>query len=147
VSGFCLRIDRPSLARPGSSGAGLVLKENKMSISRHSFDDPVALAAEYLQRSGFQVLDSKWKCDLGEIAIVAVDRQVFVACEVKTRSGTRYGTPLEAAGRARQRRLRRLAVAWLDAHGGRYDRIRIDIIGLVHEGTGGYTIEHIRAVG
>lgn len=104
-------------------------------------------AASYLEHAGFRILDRNWRCAAGEIDIVAVDRQVFVVCEVKTRSGTRFGTPLEAVGRAKLRRLRRLAVAWLDAHGVRFDQIRIDIVGLVYEGTGGYTIEHLRGVG
>lgn len=104
-------------------------------------------AVEYLESVGFRILDRNWRCAEGEIDIVAVDRHVFVACEVKTRSGTRFGTPLEAVGRTKLRRLRKLAVLWLNAHGIRYELVRVDIVGLVYEGTGGYTIEHLRAVG
>jgi putative endonuclease len=104
-------------------------------------------AVDYLERAGFRVLDRNWRCAQGELDIVAVERHVFVACEVKTRSGTRYGTPLEAVGRAKRARLRRLAVSWLNAHGVRFDQVRIDVLGLVYEGTGGFTIEHIRGVG
>ena len=42
---------------------------------------------------GFRILDRNWRCADGEIDIVAVERHTFVVCEVKTRSGTRYGTP------------------------------------------------------
>jgi len=104
-------------------------------------------AVSYLESHGFRILDRNWRCAEGEIDIVAVERQTFVVCEVKTRSGTRYGTPLEAVGRAKQRRLRKLAVRWLSAHGVRFDQIRIDVVGLLYEGTGGFTIEHIRGVG
>ena len=104
-------------------------------------------AVSYLEGCGFRILDRNWRCADGEIDIVAVDRHTFVVCEVKTRSGTRYGTPLEAVGRAKQRRLRRLAVRWLNAHGVRFDQIRIDVVGLLYEGTGGFTIEHVRGVG
>jgi putative endonuclease len=104
-------------------------------------------AVEYLESVGFRILDRNWRCAEGEIDIVAVDRHVFVACEVKTRSGTRFGTPLEAVGRTKLRRLRKLAVLWLNAHGIRYELVRVDIVGLVYEGTGGYTIKHLRAVG
>ena len=56
--------------------------------------------------------------------------------------------PLEAAiGADRQRTMRQLAVRWLAAHGKRYDQIRIDVVGLLQESAGGFTIEHIRAVG
>ena len=104
-------------------------------------------AVDYLEGVGFRILDRNWRCADGEIDIVAVDRHTFVVCEVKTRSGTRYGTPLDAVGRAKQRRLRRLAVLWLSAHGIRFDEIRIDVIGLLYDGTGGFTVEHVRGVG
>jgi putative endonuclease len=104
-------------------------------------------AVDYLEGCGFRILDRNWRCADGEIDIVAVERHTFVVCEVKTRSGTRYGTPLEAVGRAKRTRLRRLAVRWLIAHGVRFDQIRIDVVGLLYEGTGGFTIQHIRGVG
>lgn len=104
-------------------------------------------AVNYLEGCGFRILDRNWRCAEGEIDIVAVDRHTFVVCEVKTRSGTRYGTPLEAIGRAKRSRLRKLAVRWLTAHGVRFDQIRIDVVGLLHDGTGGFTIEHLRGVG
>jgi putative endonuclease len=104
-------------------------------------------AADHLESIGFRILDRNWRCADGEIDIVAVDRHVFVVCEVKTRSGTRYGTPLEAISRAKLRRLRRLAVSWLNAHGVRFEQVRIDVVGLIYEGTGGFTIEHIKEVG
>jgi putative endonuclease len=103
-------------------------------------------AVDYLTERGFRILDRNWRCADGEIDIVAVERHAFVVCEVKTRSGTRYGTPLEAISRAKHRRLRRLAVQWLHAHGVRFEQIRIDVVGLLYEGTGGFTIEHIRGV-
>jgi putative endonuclease len=104
-------------------------------------------AVHYLEDCGFRILDRNWRCADGEIDIVAVERHWLVVCEVKTRSGTRYGTPLEAVGRAKVRRLRRLAASWLNAHGVRFEQIRIDVVGLLYEGTGGFTIEHIRGVG
>jgi len=104
-------------------------------------------AAEYLEASGLRILDRNWRSADGEIDIVAVDRQVLVVCEVKSRTGIRYGTPLEAVSRAKRARLRKLAVQWLNAHGVRFDQVRIDVVGLIYEGTGGFTIEHIRGVG
>jgi putative endonuclease len=104
-------------------------------------------AADYLESCGLRILDRNWRSADGEIDIVAVERQVLVVCEVKSRTSTRYGTPLEAVSRAKRARLRRLAVQWLNAHGVRFDQVRIDVVGLVYEGTGGFTIEHIRAVG
>ena len=91
-------------------------------------------AAKYLESHGLRILDRNWRSADGEIDIVAVERQVLVVCEVKSRTSVRY-------------RLRRLAVQWLNAHGIRFDQVRIDVIGLIYEGTGGFTIEHIKGVG
>jgi putative endonuclease len=104
-------------------------------------------AAEYLEAHGLRILDRNWRSADGEIDIVAVECHVLVVCEVKSRTSTRYGSPLEAVGRAKRARLRRLAVQWLNAHGIRFDEVRIDVVGLLYEGTGGFTIEHVRGVG
>jgi putative endonuclease len=104
-------------------------------------------AASYLEGCGFRILDRNWRSADGEIDIVAVDRRTLVVCEVKTRSGTRFGTPLDAVGRAKRARLRRLAAQWLAAHGIRFDQIRIDVLGLLCDGADGFTIEHVKGVG
>jgi putative endonuclease len=104
-------------------------------------------AAEYLESRGLRILDRNWRCAVGEIDIVAVDRHTLVIIEVKARTGTRYGSPLEAVGRAKRARLRRLAVQWLNAHGVRFDQVRIDVVGLVYDGTGGFAVEHLPGVG
>jgi putative endonuclease len=104
-------------------------------------------AAEYLESCGLRILDRNWRCGAGEIDIVAVERYALVVAEVKSRTGTAYGSPLEAVSRAKRARLRRLAVQWLNAHGVRFDHVRIDVVGLVYDGTGGFTVEHIRGVG
>jgi putative endonuclease len=105
------------------------------------------VAMEYLERAGLRILDKNWRCADGEIDIVAAERQVLVVCEVKTRSGNRYGTPLEAITRAKRMRLRRLAARWLSAHGVLFDEVRIDVVGLVRDRAGNYLVEHVRGVG
>ena len=104
-------------------------------------------AAGYLQERGYRILDRNWRCADGEIDIVAAERQVMVVCEVKTRSSTRFGTPLEAITRHKQARLRRLATRWLVAHGVLFDEVRIDVIGIIRDKAGRYEIEHVRGVG
>lgn len=104
-------------------------------------------AVGYLEGCGFRILDRNWRCADGEIDIVAAEGRTLVVCEVKTRSGTRFGTPLDAVGRAKRRRLRRLAALWLVAHGVRFDQIRIDVVGLLRDDAGGFTVEHVQGVG
>jgi putative endonuclease len=105
------------------------------------------LAAEYLQDAGFRILDRNYRCAEGEIDIVAVERRMLVACEVKTRSGVRFGTPVEAVTRQKLRRLRHLAVRWASTHGWFFDQLRVDIIGVLKSPSGEFSIEHLRGVG
>jgi putative endonuclease len=105
------------------------------------------LAAEFLTRAGLEILERNWRCDCGEIDIVALDGRTLVICEVKTRSGVRFGTPLEAITRQKAARLRRLAVAWVKAHGLFFEEIRIDVVGVLRAASGEFTIQHVRGVG
>ena len=105
------------------------------------------VAVEYLERAGLRILDRNWRSTIGELDIVAAERRVLVVCEVKTRSGTGFGTPLEAITRHKQARLRRLAAQWLVAHGVLFDEVRIDAIGVLRDSSGEFQIEHVRGVG
>jgi putative endonuclease len=105
------------------------------------------LAADFLERSEFRILDRNWRCPEGELDIVALERRALVICEVKTRSGNRYGTPIEAISARKRARLRKLAVGWVSAHGLFYDEIRIDVVGVLRVAPGEFSIEHVRGIG
>jgi putative endonuclease len=51
-----------------------------------------------------------------ELDLVVRRGRRLVFCEVKMRSGERFGDPLEAVGREKARRVRRAAEAFLAAH-------------------------------
>jgi putative endonuclease len=104
------------------------------------------LAASFLTEAGLQVLGRNWRCRAGEIDIVALDGPTLVICEVKTRSGTGFGTPLEAVSKQKARRLRRLAVAWAAQSQYFFAEIRIDVVGVLARGPGEFAIEHVRGV-
>lgn len=89
------------------------------------------LAARHLIGQGLVVLDRNWRCDVGEVDIVAQDGDDLVICEVKTRRSRRFGSPLEAITPEKAARLRRLAACWVRAHGVRPTHIRIDLVGIV----------------
>jgi putative endonuclease len=105
------------------------------------------LAAEFLSKTGLVILDRNWRCSQGEIDIVAADGRSLVICEVKTRSGVRFGTPLEAVTRQKAWRQRRLAALWLREHDVLYDEIRIDVIGVLRTASGDFSVEYVRGVG
>lgn len=108
------------------------------------------VAARYLGEHGLEVLERNWRCPHGEIDLVAHDRvpDELVFVEVKTRRGTGYGHPAEAVTPVKLARLRRLAGAWLGAHGAARARgIRIDVVAVLLRPAGRPVVEHLRAVG
>ena len=101
------------------------------------------LAAAWLEGIGFAVLARNWRCPEGELDIVATDREVVVFCEVKTRSGDRFGSPFEAVTQGKRRKLRRLALLWVTDNEVRgFPRLRFDVIGVMWRPGGPPTIEH-----
>jgi putative endonuclease len=112
------------------------------------------LAAEYLRRSGYSVLERNARTRYGEIDLVVRHRRALVFVEVKTRRiGRAQGAPREdqaplAGLGVRQRaRLRRLAAAWL-ANGQRSrpfaETVRFDAIGVVVDAGGRLReVEHL----
>lgn len=110
------------------------------------------VAADHLVASGLTVVARNWRCREGEVDIVALEGDVLVMCEVKTRRGLRFGTPLEAITPAKAARLRRLACRWLaDQRVGagdefaRYTEVRFDVVSVLRPSSGPTTVEHLRA--
>jgi putative endonuclease len=109
------------------------------------------LACAELQRQGMQILERNWRCQLGEIDIVAAetgaDGLTLVFCEVKCRSGLGFGHPLEAITFAKMRTLRQLAALWMRQHHVKASTIRLDAIGVVLIAGNEPSVTHVRAVG
>jgi len=88
-------------------------------------------ATAYLERIGYTIVDRNWQTKAGEIDIVALDGETIVMCEVKTRRTVAKGTPEEAVTPTKQRRIGRLARAYLQ-HAGLDDvPVRFDVITLL----------------
>ena len=89
-----------------------------------------AQAARFLRRKGYKLLGRHDRRRAGELDLVALDGQVIVFVEVKTRRSAEFGHPAEAVGPEKQRRLTRAALAWLK----RYDLLdqpaRFDVIAI-----------------
>lgn len=104
------------------------------------------VAAAHLVSAGMSVLARNWRCSVGEIDIVARDGDVLVICEVKTRSSTRLGHPLEAVTPAKAARLRRLAAVWMRETQVHPPFVRIDLVGVLRSPRGAASVDHVRGV-
>ncbi len=105
------------------------------------------IARGWLSHQGLDVVDTNWRCSIGEIDIVALDGDDLVFVEVKTRRSTAFGHPAEAVTHAKLARLRRLAGAWVEAHEVRAAGLRIDVVAILQRPGEPVRIEHVRGVG
>lgn len=71
------------------------------------------IAGKFLAARGFTVLERNYKCPLGEVDLVAAQREVLYFIEVKTRASIAYGWPAESVTPAKQNKLRKLARYYL----------------------------------
>lgn len=103
------------------------------------------LAVAHLARRGFTVLARNYRTRWGELDLVAHDDERLVFCEVKTR---RIGAaaPVEGLRAAQQRRIRRMAAAWLQEQPSRPHppELRFDAIGVTIDAVGRLVaLEHL----
>ncbi|GET20740.1 YraN family protein [Prolixibacter denitrificans] len=63
------------------------------------------IAADYLTRKGYRIIERNWIFDHKELDIIAYDGDDLVFVEVKTRTGYQYEHPLEAISSGKIRNL------------------------------------------
>ncbi|HET8929267.1 MAG TPA: YraN family protein [Acidimicrobiales bacterium] len=89
------------------------------------------LAADAYERAGHQILDRNWRCRDGELDLIIRAGDVIVFCEVKTRSSNAFGVPAAAVTPVKQRRIRHLAMRWLDDHDVHARSLRFDVASVI----------------
>lgn len=95
-------------------------------------------AAEFLQHKGYQVVDRNWTCRGGEIDLVCLDGDTLVFVEVRARSSTSHGTPLETVVDGKRRRLIRAAEIYLHVKKCADRACRFDVVAIT-----GDDLEHV----
>lgn len=102
-------------------------------------------AAAFLERVGMTVVERNWRCQAGEVDIVALDGPTIVLCEVKTRRSASKGSPEEAVTTAKRRRYAKLAAAYLHHVGDECSSLRFDVITLLVIADDRALLRHLRA--
>ena len=92
------------------------------------------LAGEYLIKQGYEVLEYNFRCRMGEIDLVAKDGEYLVFVEVKYRSSSRTGSPLEAVDARKQRIISKVASYYCLTHRhGEGQPCRFDVVAIEGE--------------
>ena len=103
------------------------------------------VVCRYLDSLGYEIIERNFMCRVGEIDIVAKDKDEFVFIEVKTRSNSCFGKPREAVDDYKQKHIYRSTRFYLHIHGLDNTFVRFDVIE-VYFVNGKYKIRHLKQV-
>ena len=92
------------------------------------------LAVAHLQKLGYRILERNYRCPLGEIDIVAKEKNTIVFVEVKSRKSEQFGDPELAVGKTKQRKLTLIALYYLGRQkdsllAARFDVVAVKMLG------------------
>ena len=101
------------------------------------------LAAAYLEKAGYQIIERNYRCLFGEMDLVARDGQTVVFVEVKSRKSDRFGVPQLSVGLQKQKKLSQIALHYLEQKRCYPCDAPFDVIA-IRMGTEGHQVELIR---
>lgn len=102
------------------------------------------IAGRYLKKMGYRILAQNYRTRLGEIDLVAEEAGTIVFIEVKTRSSTEYGQPLEAITGKKRQQVSKVALEYLNKNN-QYNRAaRFDVVSVLLTSGSSPQIEIIR---
>jgi putative endonuclease len=103
----------------------LTVHDDRQALGRRGED----LAARHLAAKGYEIVARNWRCENGELDLVARDSDCLVMVEVRTRRGQALGAPEESVTLGKQARLVTLGQAYVLEIGWLGDW-RIDVIAI-----------------
>ncbi|PID58525.1 YraN family protein [candidate division KSB3 bacterium] len=103
------------------------------------------LAYEYILRQGYTVLERNFRCKLGEIDLIAGDRNMVVFLEVRTKSSTACGPAYNSVTPRKQQHVKRTALFYIAQRNLVNTQFRFDVIGItLNLSNGTHTLDHIQ---
>ncbi|MGD0388573.1 MAG: YraN family protein [Tepidisphaeraceae bacterium] len=88
------------------------------------------VAARYLRNQGYKIIERNFKCEVGEVDIIARDGKTLVFVEVKTRA---YDdpTPEDQINQPKRHQLTKAANFYLSRYGTPQPAARFDVVAIV----------------
>lgn len=91
------------------------------------------LAVIFLKDKKYKILETNFSNSIGEIDIIAKDKEVVVFIEVKARTSSKFGLPREAVTRSKQQKIRNVALSYLKSKKWLNKSCRFDVIDILDE--------------
>jgi putative endonuclease len=87
-------------------------------------------AVACLKKEGYRIIERNYRCRYGEIDIIAMDKQEVAFVEVKGRESDFFGSPEEAIGADKQKKISRTALHYLQERGLSDRNARFDVVAI-----------------
>ena len=105
------------------------MSQDRISLGRKGED----LAVARLKAMQYKILERNYRCPLGEMDIIARDKDTLVFVEVKTRATRDFGAPAAAVNERKQRQLSKVALTYLNQKkltrvAARFDVVAVEIL-------------------
>lgn len=100
------------------------------------------IATRYLQQHSYTIVDTNWRCKVGEIDIIARQHDILVFVEVKTRYAHGTEAAFAAITPAKRKRLTHAVYAYLEETNQQDAHWRIDAIAVALSRKGKPVIDH-----
>jgi putative endonuclease len=89
------------------------------------------IALRFLKKNGYRIIERNYTCKMGEIDIIAREKETFVFIEVKTRRSTTFGPPQLAVDQRKQGQLSRVALYFLKEKRLEEVKARFDVVAIL----------------
>ena len=89
-------------------------------------------ACALLKKNGYKVLVRNYKNKLGEIDIIAYDKDTLCFIEVKSRRSDKFGLPQEAIFAPKQKKISKVALSFLKEKNLFDKKARFDVVSVIY---------------
>ncbi len=89
------------------------------------------MAFRFLKKKGYRILERNYVCKLGEMDIIAKEKDTLTFIEVKTRTTCEFGPPQLAVTFSKQRQLSKVALYYLKEKRLEEVKARFDVVAIL----------------
>jgi len=103
-----------------------------MLNSRQKFGEKSeSIAVSYLKKQGYKIIEQNYRTKLGEIDIIAREKDTIAFIEVKSRKSKNFGSPKWAVTPKKQRKISMVALWYLKTTMQSNVKARFDVVSII----------------
>jgi putative endonuclease len=89
------------------------------------------VALRFLKKRGYRIIEQNYVCKMGEMDLIAKEKDTLAFIEVKTRTSTAFGPPQLAVNSSKQRQLSKVALYFLKEKKLEDVKARFDVVAII----------------